>query len=229
MTNIENALDGGNVEQVPLWVGIPSGYAELPLEGIAGKLGTAEDVLGDIATGDQKAQAHALIGVLEVFLNDLATTGAVYCGIGRHTSPEDDAVVTSTLVVSHQEYEGTRNPRLLLGDLLSTKSEAGEQGQADLVDVLERPVLFFERVRSMPTPQFPGQPEVDEDATSPIFQLEAHIPSEDGSEMALIEFSTPFVSHGPEFRAMIVQMASSVSFEPPQQSDSSSRIQQLLG
>ena len=226
---IETALSGEDNSQTPLWVNIPPGYFPLPLENTFGALRATEDILRDSASGAQNFQAKAVFGALEVFLGDLAVTGALYCGIGRHTSPENGAVVTSTLVVSHQEYEGTRNPRLLLRDLLGAKSEEEEPGQADLVDVLGRPVLFFERIRSMPTPQFPGQPEVPEGATSPVFQLEAHVPSNDGNELALIEFSTQFVSQGPEFRTMVVQMAASASFEPPDQSEHSSRIQQLLG
>lgn len=230
MTDIVGALTSN--EDLPdddLWIRIPPSYSAMPLEDASDRLGTADSLIMDVAFHDVRAQTKVLIDALKVFLDDLVTAGALYCGIGRHTSPEDDVVVTSTLVVSHQKYVGIRNPRLLLSDLLSAKSEANEQGQADLVDVVERPMLFFERVRTLPTPQFPGHPDVDEDATSPVFQLEAHIPSDDGRELVVIEFSTPFISHGPLFRTMVVEIAASVSFEPPEQSGKNSRIEQLLG
>lgn len=230
MIGIAGALAGdGPSSQDFLWVSIPAGYFPMPIEDTSNCLRTAEAIISDVTNGDRRDQARALVGTLEVFLDDLAAVGAVYCGIGRHASPADETVVTSTLVVSHQNYEGTRNPRLLLSDILHAKSEADEQGEANLVDVLERPVLFFEWVRSMPTPRFPTQPEIDNDSTTPVFQLEAHVPSDDGSELAVIEFSTPFIHHGPMFRTMIVEMTASISFEPPKKSGSSSRIQQLLG
>lgn len=34
--------------------------------------------------------------------------------------------------------------------------------------------------------------------------------------MVSIEFSTPFVDHGPEFRRMVVELATSVSFSQPE-------------
>lgn len=230
MTGIGAALDGGGQDGVPLWVEIPTGYFPLPLNDVSDNMERAESVLSDVADEEQKPQIQAVTGVLSVLLSDLANSGALYCGVGRHVASTDDSVVTSSLVISYQEYEGSRNPRLLLKDLLQAKADADERGQADLVDVLERPMLFFERIRRLPTPQFPGQPPVPEDATTPVHQLEAFIPSADGSKLAKIDFSTPFVEHGAEFRAMVVNLAASVSFEPPATSaESSSRIRQLLG
>jgi hypothetical protein len=229
MTDITGTLDGGTGDDVPLWIAIPPGYFPLPLDDVAG-LQRAESVLTEVADDDQKAQIHAVIGVLEVFLTDLVSCGALYCGIGRHTSHRDGAIVTSSLVISYQEYEGARNPRLLLKDLVQAKADADERGQVDLVDVLQRPVFFFERTRQLPTPQFPGHPEVAGGSTSSVYQLEAFVPAEDGSKLATIEFSTPFPEHGTEFRTMVVQLAASVSFEPPAVSaESSSRISRLLG
>lgn len=230
MTGIVNALDGDERSSVPLWVELPPGYVALPLDDVDGNLERAESVLIDVADDEQKPQIRAVLGVLSVFLTDLAVSGSLFCGVGRHISPSDNSVVTSSLVISYQEYEGARNPRLLLKDLLQAKADADERGQADLVDVLERPMLFFERVRRLPNPQFPGQPPVSEGATAPVHQLEAFVPSADGSKLAKIDFSTPFIEHGAEFRAMVVDLAASVSFEPPVVStDSGSRIRQLLG
>ncbi|GAA1994773.1 hypothetical protein [Amycolatopsis minnesotensis] len=91
-------------------------------------------------------------------------------------------------------------------------------------------MLFLERTRQLPTPQLPGQPELPDEATSPVFQLEAHIPSEAGDKLASIEFSTPYESRGPQFRAMVLAMASSVSFEPPAVAeDVSTKFEQVLG
>jgi hypothetical protein len=230
MTVITGTLEGNEQSSGPLWAALPPGYFPLPLDDIAGSLERAESVLSEVADEEQKPQIHAVVGVLSVFLADLAVSGALYCGVGRHISPSDNVPVTSSLVISYQEYEGSRNPRVLLSDLLSAKAAADERGQADLVDVLERPMLFFERIRQLPTPRFPGQPPVPEGATTSVHQLEAFVPSEDGSKLAKIDFSTPFTTHGADFRAMVVDLAASVSFEPPVvDAESSNRISRLLG
>lgn len=231
MNDITAALDGeAGGDQTPLWISLPPGYFELPLDAAAQRLQQAETLMTDIAEASEHARIQEVTGTLAVFLTVLATGGALYCGIGRHTSEEDGTQVSSTLVVSYQEYEGTRNPRLLLNNILQAKAADDEHGQADLVEMAERPVLFFERTRQLPTPKIPGQPAAPEDATSPVFQLEAHVPSDDGSKLATIELSTPFTEHGPEFRYMVVEMAASVSFERPSVSEeSSNRISQLLG
>jgi hypothetical protein len=61
-------------------------------------------------------------------------------------------------------------------------------------------------------------------------RLEAFVPSEKGDKLATVELSTSFESHGPEYRAMVVQMAASVSFEPPAlPPEAGSKTSQLLG
>jgi hypothetical protein len=231
MSDMNTVLDDdSSAEVAPVWVAIPPGYFPLPLADAAGSLERAESVLSGVAETDQRPLIEAVTGALSVLLSELGSAGALFCGVGRHTSPGDGSVVTSSLVVSFLEFEGTRNPRLVLNDLVRAKADAGEHGHVDLVDVVERPMLFVERTRQLPTPHFPGQPEVAEDATSPVFQLEAFVPSAKGDKLATIELSTPCESHGLEFRGMIVQMAASVSFEPPAVSaDVSSKFGQVLG
>jgi hypothetical protein len=229
MTEVSSALDEG-AGNIPVWVAIPPGYFPLPLADVDSRLAQAESILTGVADVAQQPVVHGFVGVLGVFLADLAARGTLYCGIGRHISPADESVVTSSLIVSLLEFPGARNPRLVLADLVRAKSGANERGQADLVDVLERPTLFFERTRQLPTPQLPGRPDVPGDAMSPVFQLEAFVPSSDGGKLAIIEFSTPAESHGPQFRAMIVEMAASVSFEPPAADHGfSSKIGEVLG
>jgi hypothetical protein len=207
--------EGADTDDIPIWVAIPPGYFPLPVQDAEASIERAEAVLTDIADPGQRPLIGAVTGALSALLSELGLAGGLFCGIGRHTSPVDGSVVTSSLVVSFQAFEGTRNPRLVLKDLIEAKAEAGQHAQVDLVDVLERPMLFLERSRQLPTPHFPGGPEVPEDATTSVFQLEAHVPSADGSKLATIELSTPFEAHGPQFRGMIVQMAGSISFEPP--------------
>jgi hypothetical protein len=216
MTAILSTLSGSpDDDPTAVWVKIPTGYVPLPLDDVRENMDVARDVVNEYAGEEQRPTVEPLIEILTSYLEALAARNALYCGVGHHLSSVDGSAVTSSLVVALQEFPEKVNPRVLLKDLVMTKAAADERGQADLVDVQGRPMLFFESGRSLPTPRLPGLPEVPEDAMTTVYQLEALIPSDDGSKLVSIEFATPFVSHGPEFRAMMVIMANSVSLNPP--------------
>ncbi|HEY1569998.1 MAG TPA: hypothetical protein VGG05_01545 [Pseudonocardiaceae bacterium] len=216
MTNIQSALGDSSDDLTEFWVEIPTGYVPLPTDAIDENMAVATDVLHEQADPDEQRVADVMIGMLTSYLHALAARNGVYCGVGHHLSAVDGTAISSSLVVALQEFPEKVNPRVLLKDLLVTKAQEGDEGQADLVDVQGRPMLFVECSRELPTPRFPGVPEPADGATSTVFQLEALVPSEDGSKLVSVEFSTPFVAHGPEFRTMLVTMAASVSFDPPE-------------
>jgi hypothetical protein len=230
MNSIETLLNPGEVAEDVVWVEVPTGFVALPLEDIGDRMANAETVVGELAPDELREVVGPLVGVLSEFLRDLVARRVVYCGIGRHLSALDSSVLTSSLVVSLQAFPEERNPRLVLKDLVRAKADAGERAQVDLVHVDDRPMLFAERVVDLPTPRFPGQPDVPPDSLTSVFQLEALVPSEDGTRLVGIEFSTPFAAHGPEFRTMVVTMAASVSFTEPAAppSDTVSAIGQAL-
>lgn len=205
-------------EELRVWLDIPDGYFPLPLENIAETVLTAQQVMTEVGPPELRPTIEQTVGVLGVFLQDLAERNAVYCGIGRHASAVDGGEVTSTLVVSVQDTGAEGDPRLLLGEMVERFAAQDWRGQADLLDVVGRPVLFCESVQELPAPQFPGSPELPEDATAPVFLLEALIPSDDGTRLAQIEFATPFTENGPEFRTMVAMLAGALSFEPPSES-----------
>ncbi|MFC1413424.1 hypothetical protein ACEZCY_30590 [Streptacidiphilus sp. N1-12] len=229
MSSISNGLDhvvqpqeangDPDLVELPLWFEVPTGFFALPLTDPAEAVQQAQDVLLELATAEQQAVVPAVLGALGELLEDLAARQSVYCGLGHHVSGVDGAEVSSTLVVSVQRTGGTGDPRMLLGEMVRRRGEQDWQGQADLLDLLGRPVLFSESVRELPEPVLPGAAGGDQDATAAVFSLEALVPSPDGSLLACVDFATPFVGNGPEFRMMMVSIAASLSFEPPEQSD----------
>jgi hypothetical protein len=212
------------------WIEMPQGYFPLPLTDTDDVLATAEANLRELAPPEQQELLSAVIGTFSVLLDQLEQRNSVYCGLGWHAA-EDGTIVSSSLVLSLQELGEKRNPRLVLGDLVGIKAEAGEHGQADLVDLASGPALFFESIVTLQRPQMPGETGPAGDAE--VYQLEALVPSEDGTKLVAIEFSTPYVSHGPQFRTMMVLMANSVSFTAPQGSEdagsTAQSINQILG
>jgi hypothetical protein len=217
--------DGPNV-----WVTLPPGYLPLPVENPVERLSEAEPVLAELCPPDRRELLYATLNTFAVLLTELERRNTVYCGLGWHTAP-DGAMVSSTLVVSLQQTGEERNPRLVLGDLVKASADADDQAQVDLVDMPAGPALFFESVRSLPKPELPGRQ--GDPGRADVYQLEVVVPSEKGELLAVLEFSTPQVEYGTQYREMMVLLASTVSFTPPPGSEdenaSSQQIHNLLG
>jgi hypothetical protein len=198
--------------ETPVQLAIPPGYAELPLDNIAGTVDLTRRLVDELGPASLKDAGEFVFSSLYFFLSVLAERNAVYCGIGRHLSALNGQLITSSLVVTVMDFPGERNPRLVLRDLLIGKSRAHESGQADIVDLAGGPVAFFEHTLSLPNPATPG-------VEVPVWQLEAFVPSPAGDRLVTIEVSTPFAEHGPQYRTMAVAMANGVGFDPPAPDD----------
>jgi hypothetical protein len=213
-----------------IWLALPAGYIPLPVQDGPAKLVEVEPVLRELCPPEKQSLLTATMVTLATLLAELQVRNALYCGLGWHTAPTDAALVSSTLVVSVQNYGAERNPRLVLGDLVTAAANDGEHAQADLVDLPNGPALFVESIRSLPRPALPGQQ--GDPGTADVFQLEAVVPSEKGDWLAALEFSTPQVEYGPLFREMMILLANSVSFVRPPEAEpenaSTQRIHSLL-
>lgn len=236
VNTVSNILDSSAAraddgDRLEFWVELPRGYFPLPLDDIDATLQAAEANLRDLAPEEQRPLLSAVVGTFTVLLEQLQERNGAYCGLGWHTA-EDGAIVPSSLVVSIQPFPHKRNPRLVIRDLVEKRAEAGEHGQVDVVDLTRGPALFFESVLTLPRPRIPGQP-AEQQPDAEVYQLQALVPSEDGTRLVAIDFSTPDVPHGPRFRAMMVLMADSVSFTPPPGSEEGGEtarsISQILG
>lgn len=217
MGAVANILDSSPAHSdddgLSFWVELPPGYFPLPLDDIDNALETAEANLRELAPAEQRPLLSAVVGTFAVLLDQLQERNAAYCGLGWHTA-EDETIVPSSLVVSIQPFPKKRNPRLVIRDLVEKRAQAGEHGQVDVVDLSRGPAVFFESVLTLPRPQPPGTPP-NEQPDAEVYQLQALIPSDDGTKAVAIDFSTPDIPHGTRFRAMMVLMADSVSFSPP--------------
>lgn len=227
MSRIDALLGGARPapdESLQIWADLPEGYTALPLTDISDTLAGSAAVVAEFAPEQLRPLVAPTAALLETLLLDLTERGASYCGLGRHLSPEDGTVVSSTLVVTLHTTGASGDPRQLLGEMARRIDPASlEESDAELVDLLGTPVLFLEGIRRLPTPE-----DEDASATTPVFTVEALVPSPDGDLIAAIDFATPFLDHGPEFREMLAEFAASVSFEaPPPEPDASSILSAL--
>lgn len=197
---------------ISIAMAVPQGFVALPLGTIDEAIAQAESMFASLGPGTVSSAAPAVLQALQVLLTRLAQLNTVYCGLGRHLSAAGRQI-SSTLTVSLHEYGERRNPRLTLGDVLKGRCDAGEKFEnAEFVEVSGRPVLLLDQVRATPTPELPGYDSSDPEQA--VYQLEAVVPAPDGSAIAVIEFSTPFVEHGVEYLSTIVVMAASIEFVP---------------
>ena len=215
ITDILNNLEPRPDEDADqrIWLALPAGYIPLPVQDGPGKLVEVEPVLRELCPPERQQLLTATLVTLATLLAELQVRNAVYCGLGWHEAPGDSVMISSTLVVSVQNFGAERNPRLVLGDLVTAAANNDDHAQADLVDLPNGPALFFESVRSLQRPTLPGQQENPGNAD--VYQLEAVVPSEKGEWLAALEFSTPQVEYGPLFREMMILLANSVSFNRP--------------
>ncbi len=190
-------------------VDIPPGYYPFPLDEGGTRLEGAAASFIDSAPEEMKSGIQDAIDVLEFLVQALAARRTVYCGIGRHMS-EAGEQVTSWLTISLLQCGEPQNPRLVVQDLAMNKVAEEPSAVVEPVDVGGRPIIFSELTRQFPAPELPGVTSGTGDVSA--FQLEALIPSDDGTTVAIIEFSTASVDSGPLYSEMLFTMAASVQF-----------------
>lgn len=188
---------------------LPPGYHELPLDGIDRLIGSPVVDALSAASGVALETVPRVLGTLDFFLKTLAIKNVVYCGIGQHASLNGEPV-TSWLTVSILEYGESRNPRLVVHELSADKLSSNFSGDLAPVDITGRPILLSESVQLYPAPEL-TEAEYSSDGVE-VFQMEAIIPSDDGTNIAVIELSTISVENGPQFRQMLLSMATTLDF-----------------
>ncbi|MGW1874579.1 hypothetical protein [Streptomyces sp. NPDC001975] len=136
----------------------------------------------------------------------MQTDGTAHCAVGLH---RDDAegghgtalfsLFTISWVDTSWAPRGVTAARALVTAEGHTHIEYGE--------VPCGPAAFSETVR-MPTAES-GLPR------KPLLQIHGHLPHPDGTTLALLTLSTTAVSHREQYRAILRQIARTVSFDDP--------------
>jgi hypothetical protein len=196
---------------VDIRLGLPPGYAELPLTGVAHAIAAAGAMIDDLGSVGTRVAANRVFPMGRLLLESLAARGTRFCGIGRHAC-SDGGVVVSWLTVTVVDIDDAQAPRLVLKSLLDAKRDAGENGEIVVRDIGGRPMLLHERIRRLPAPT---NDEADGDETTPVFQLEAVVTDDDGTALAIVELATRSTEYGPEYRGMVIDVARSAEFRRP--------------
>lgn len=186
-------------------VAIPEGYSAVPL----GEVSAHTDLIRAIG-GGARPDSVSFLSAIATLLESLVANGTRYCGVGAHLLPDGDPLYSCLTVTVTDAVGGPRNPRLVLADLVQSRGADDTLGVSALVETDTHPVLFTEKIGSA-IPRQSG-----ENATAPaVYQLQALVPSDDGSSLVAIEFATPDAARGIACRKMIADMARSVVFRLP--------------
>lgn len=202
-------------------IDIPPGYNEIPLGNLDALMKTAQPVIAESVPEHMRDDVPNVVGTLHFLLATLASNNTLYSGIGLHRATEPERVTVSWLTVSSFVYGEERNPRLVLSDLIAAKADRSARGNLGLVEAPTGPILYFEWTEKHAAPDIASYPGGGD--SSDVFQIEVTVPSEDGTSIAVIEFSTADSEIGPQYRGMVLDMAASVTFpQPPPDAGSSS-------
>ncbi|MGW1740573.1 hypothetical protein ACWCPQ_17380 [Nocardia sp. NPDC001965] len=203
---------------------IPPGYNEIPL----GDLDTLLPIVGPVITesvpDELRDDVPNVLGRLHFLLATLAANNALYTGIGLHRTADAEAerVAVSWLTVSSFDFGEERNPRLVLSELINAKADAKSRGTLVVVEAPIVPVLYFEWTEKHAAPAVSSYPAAGDGPE--VFRIEATVPSEDGTAIAVVEFSTADADAGPQYRRMVLDMAMSVTFPQPLSDSRSSSL-----
>ncbi|MFC9876893.1 hypothetical protein [Nocardia salmonicida] len=189
----------------PISVAIPDGYTAVPLGDIAAHTDLIHAIGGDARPGNA-----SFVSAIATLMESLVANGTRYCGVGAHLLPDGDPLYSCLTVTVTDAIGGPRNPRLVLADLVQSRSADNTLGLSALVETDTHPVLFTEKIGSVIPRQCGESP-----AVPAVYQLQAVVPSDDGNSLVAIEFSTPDADRGIAGRKMIADMARSVVFRFP--------------
>ncbi|MEU4433506.1 hypothetical protein ACH474_00565 [Nocardia rhamnosiphila] len=207
----------------PIGIEIPPGYNEIPLGDLDTLMRSARPVITESVPDRMRDDVPNVLGTLHFLLATLAANNALYSGIGLHRTADEapDRIVVSWLTVSSFDYGEERNPRLVLSELINTKAEQKSRGKLTIVEGPAVPILYFEWTEKHAAPAVASYPVTTD--TPEVFQIEATVPSTDGTSIAVVELSTADPYVGPQYRGMVLDMAASITFpQPPPDTGSSS-------
>ncbi|MBF6327447.1 hypothetical protein [Nocardia transvalensis] len=204
--------DNTPADETTIRVAIPEGYIALPLQGIDDSISAATSLFEQLGPGGVSDAAPAVLRTLRTFLTRLSSLNVAYCGLGKHRS-SDGRTMTSTLVITASRYGEQRNPRLTLADYLSAKEGSAGCLNVEIIEISGNTILISDRVTRMPSPEFPTSgSEPDEPTETEVYQIEAVVPSRDGSRIAVVELSTTFVESGEEYVPVVAALAGTIEF-----------------
>jgi len=215
--------DSANDPEADIWFAEPAGFTAIPLDALLPPLGSpaAEDLRTALApfldaAPDEMAREQFIAQFTQgrQLLVALRETGTVHCSIGMHRDDVDESGTSngepllSLFTISWSDTAVA--PRAVTAARAVT--DVVTQTHIEYVELPCGPATFSERVH---TPRADsGLPQL------PLVQFRVHLPHPDCKRLAILTLSTAAVARREQYRVILRQIATLVSFDNPLYPDS---------
>ncbi|WP_234048401.1 hypothetical protein [Streptomyces liliifuscus] len=210
--------DSVNDPEAELWFAEPAGFTSLPLDGLlpepgspaADTLRTAVAPFLDAAPNEMVRQqfiSHFASG--QQLLWALREVGTVHCSIGLHRDDVDEAGMNSGQPLLSLFTLSWRDTAVAPRGVTAARALAVNEGRTH-IEYLELPCGPATFSESVCTPSADsGLPQLS------LLQVHAHLPHPDCKRLVVLTLSTTAVARREQYRAVLQQIAETVSFDDP--------------
>ncbi|MEU6196364.1 hypothetical protein [Streptomyces sp. NPDC047061] len=201
-----------------IWFAMPAGFTAVPLAALGTPTGSPEaerlsEALAPIldAAPDEESRQKfaATLTAVQHMLRSVYTNGTAHCAVGLHrddTASRADLGKSALLSLFTITWVDTAwAPRAVTAARVLVTAEG--HTDIDFAEVPCGPAAFSETLRTAAAGS--GLP------AQPLLQVHGHLPHPDGTAIALLTLSTAAVRRREQYRAILRQIARTVTFEDP--------------
>ncbi|RZB17233.1 hypothetical protein StrepF001_20940 [Streptomyces sp. F001] len=210
--------DSVNDPEAELWFAEPAGFTTLPLDALlpesgspaAEQLRTAVAPFLDAAPDEMARQQFiAQFASAQQLMSALREVGTVHCSIGLHRDDVDETGADNGRPLLSFFTLSWRETAVAPRRVTAARAVTGAEGHTHIEyrELPCGPTTFSETIRT-PLAESGLPPH-------PLLQIHAYLPHPDCKRLAVLTLSTTAVARRGEYRAVLHQIAETVSFENP--------------
>lgn len=189
---IDDSARSGDAD---VWFALPPGFVPLPLQELTVTWSAPEQALGQMKNFGPVLRLARL----------LVEAGTVHCCLGLHVDDEEGGGPLSSLFTLAWRRTGWA-PR----SVLAARAAAGAE-RAEHIEALDLPCGPAALVQT----RLAAPPELGLSTPCELLQATAYVPCPDGERIAILSLATTAVRRAGHYRALLSDIAGTVSFESP--------------
>lgn len=212
---LDNSVEDPEAE---VWFAEPSGFTAIPIAGLLPEPGSpaAEELralvapfLGSAPNEMAREQFVTQFALGQKLLGALREVGTVHCSIGVHRDDLDETGATNGRPLLSLFTLSWRDTGVAPRGVIAARAVAGGESRSN-IEYLELPCgpATFSEIERLPATGS-GLPQL------PLLQIHAHLPHPDCKRLAVLTLSTTAVARREQYRAVLQQIAETVSFDNP--------------
>ncbi|MFD5540005.1 hypothetical protein ACFWIJ_19875 [Streptomyces sp. NPDC127079] len=187
--------DSAHSENADIWFAMPPGFVCLPLD----------ELTTSWCTPVQEPSGLAVFGPVPRLARLLLEAGTVHCSLGLHADDVGDGGTLLSLFTLAWRATGWA-PR----SVLAARAAAGAEW-AEHIEALELPCGPAALVQT----RLSAPSELGLTAPCELLQSTVYVPCPDGERIAILSLATTAVEQAGHYRALLTDIAGTVSFENP--------------